>query len=392
VDITPRFAPVPPTLEELERVVAAGYVRARPHPVYPLTLYTYTEACVYGGHWDATTRLCRGLIVETVYDGDLPDFTAPTRVIAWPFPKFFNHSEHENGKPYAPPLPDRPFEVYAKLDGSLGIVFHYAGRWHVATKGSFTSEQAQWAQAWLNSRQPDVHLTPGITYLTEIVYPQNRIVVDYHGAQGLILLGAYDPYGYEISLSDPNPSGGWKAMGGGVVLPLDVPNLDRLVTLAANNQDEHGHPVSGAEQEGWVVRFSDGTRVKVKTADYVRLHGTLTRTNSRTIWEALSQGTDPVDILGTVPDEFLAWVQDVSHRLATEKDIWEMEVHYAFTLFASLRHDRKAFALAVKDSPYKSALFRLLDGKDIEEMAWKFVRPEVATTPYDPEETETGGF
>ena len=48
-------------------------------------------------------------------------------------------------------MPDLPFETMEKLDGSLIIIFHHNGRWRTATKGSFTSSQAQWAENFLEN-------------------------------------------------------------------------------------------------------------------------------------------------------------------------------------------------------------------------------------------------
>jgi hypothetical protein len=41
-------------------------------------------------------------------------------VIAKPFPKFFNYEEHT-----ADEIPNELFDVYEKMDGSLGICFYY---------------------------------------------------------------------------------------------------------------------------------------------------------------------------------------------------------------------------------------------------------------------------
>src|ERR1044072_8438282 len=129
-----------PSVAKLEDAVTLGHVRKREHPMLPLDMYTYTQACVYGGHWNETTRRARGLILERG-TGD---------VVAWPFPKFFNYADHVNGTANVGPLPSGPFEVSDKIDGTLGILFPYADRWHVCTKGSFVSDKAVWAQAWLD--------------------------------------------------------------------------------------------------------------------------------------------------------------------------------------------------------------------------------------------------
>ncbi len=139
---------------------------------------------------------CRGLVAD--------DTTG--RIVGLPLPKFFNLAEHATGSPYAPPLPDEPFEVYDKVDGSLAVVFHYAGRWHAASKGSFTSSQAVWAQRRLDAADT-TGLAPGTTYLAEMLYPANRIVVNYGERRDLVLLAVFGPDGTEVPSPRPPPPG-----------------------------------------------------------------------------------------------------------------------------------------------------------------------------------------
>ena len=360
-------------LDALDKAVEAGHVRVRTHPTLPLKIYTYTEACTYGAHWTATTRVCRGLILH-----------APTgSVIAWPFPKFHNYSEHANGKPYAPPLPrDMPFQVFDKIDGSLGIVFHYDGRWHVATKGSFVSDQAIWGQEWLDRHDTD-ELVPGTTYLAEITFPENRIVCRYQGPGTMTLLGAYDVDGEELPLDLAALE--WEAMGGPVVGAYNASSVEAIVAAAQENRHFRwiGARMTGADAEGWVIRYQNGTRVKVKLEDYVRLHGTLTRTNAHTLWEALSSGSDPADILESVPDEFADWVKEKVHDLTTSKILWVTGAQDRYHRIAHIQ-DRKEFALHAVDSAFRAALFRLRDGKDIQSLAWKAVEPHTDDAGYLP--------
>ncbi|MCZ0978435.1 RNA ligase [Streptomyces diastatochromogenes] len=177
--------------DELAAALADGHVTRKRHPGLPLSIYTYTRACQYAQHWNRATTRCRGLVAD--------DTTG--RIVALPLPKFFNLSEHAGGRPYAPPLPDEPFEVYDKVDGSLAVVFHYADRWHVASKGSFTSGQATWAQRRLDAADT-TGLTPGTTYLAEMLYPGNRIVVNYGERRDLVLLAAFGPDGTETPLAE----------------------------------------------------------------------------------------------------------------------------------------------------------------------------------------------
>ena len=81
------------------------------------------------------TLAARGLILDH----------AARRIVATPFPKFFNAGERDGT------IPDLPFETTEKLDGSLIIIFHHRGRWRTATTGAFDSDQAVWAQARLDA-------------------------------------------------------------------------------------------------------------------------------------------------------------------------------------------------------------------------------------------------
>lgn len=349
--------------DELAEEVAAGRVKRTRHPELPLSIYAYGPRCVFDNHWTDVTRRTRGLIV----DDDTSD------VVAVPFPKFFNADQHAAGSPFAGPLPvDEAFEVQEKIDGSLAIVFHYAGRWHAATKSSFRSDQARWAQAWLDARDTSA-LSPGTTYLAEIVFPANRIVVDNGARETLVLLGGYGPDTAETPLADLAPA--WRALGGDIVR-THTTTLADLLDHAANNRSIDGRSVSGTDAEGWVVRYSSGLRVKIKTRDYLRLHATLTRTTERSVWEHLSTGGDPAALFDRMPDEFRTWILAVATRLHAEQQAWQATVQAAFDTIGPVA-DRRTFAQHVQAHPrgHRSALFLLHDGRPIDDLAWRVVKP-----------------
>ncbi|MFD0520246.1 RNA ligase [Paractinoplanes durhamensis] len=171
---------------ELATVVETGLVRRQRHPSLPLSIYNYTEACQYTGAWTPVTLACRGLIVDDA-----------GRVLARPLRKFFNHTEAHA------PQADGQVRVTDKSDGSLGIIYHDGTGLAVATRGSFASDQAIHATELLNKRYADFVPPTGRTVLVEIIYPGNRIVVDYAGLDDLVLLGAVDiatgrTYGPEV--------------------------------------------------------------------------------------------------------------------------------------------------------------------------------------------------
>lgn len=118
-------------LTDLQTMLDGGYIARRQHPTAPLMIYNYTARAQYDNVWNAATLACRGLICDLA-----------GKVVARPFPKFFNLDQVTT-------LPDEPFEVYEKLDGSLGILYWLDGQPCIATRGSFDGEQARWATQWI---------------------------------------------------------------------------------------------------------------------------------------------------------------------------------------------------------------------------------------------------
>ncbi|WP_234327723.1 AAA family ATPase [Streptomyces sp. NRRL F-2664] len=384
--------------------IDAGYVTRKAHPELPLSIYTYTRTAQYERVWNEVTTRCRGLVAD--------DETGA--IVALPLPKFFNVGEHESGQPYAPALPDEPFEVYDKVDGSLAIVFHYAGRWRVASKGSFISAQAVWAQRRLDGADTAA-LRPGTTYLAEILYPQNRIVVDYGDRRDLVLLAAFGPDGTEVPLAEA--AAHWEGIGSVVTVWPAMP-LDELLALTESNTLPGGAPANGMDAEGFVLRFASGVRAKAKLSEYVRLHKVLTGVTARDIWRGhgvqrfagmpakqLAQGLNctvadveawggkPLDaLLEQVPDEFDQWVREVIAGLEEAAARHERAIDEAYAGLAHLTADRGAFARAVAQLPDRTvrpAMFMRLDGRSTELTTWRQVRPEAADPYITDEENRT---
>jgi RNA ligase len=158
-------------LEKLNKYYEDGLLYKQVHPTLPLTIWNYSESVQYEKKWDEITLSCRGLVTDN--DGN---------IVARPFSKFFNYEELT-----AEQIPNEYFDVYEKMDGSLGVLFNYNGEWILATRGSFTSEQSIKGRQLLEKYDYN-RLNPNYTYLFEIIYPENRIVCSYD-FEDLILLG-----------------------------------------------------------------------------------------------------------------------------------------------------------------------------------------------------------
>ncbi|OPC77208.1 hypothetical protein B4N89_42450 [Embleya scabrispora] len=377
--------------DDLAGAVERGLVARRRHPQLPLSIYTYTRTCVFERRWTPVTLRCRGLVVEDGTD----------RIVGPCLPKFFGLAEHDLGAAYAPALPDGGFEAFDKEDGSLGQVFHYAGRWRAASKGAFVSRQAGWAQDWLDERDTDA-LDPVLGYVTEIIHPDNRIVVDNGSERTLVLLAVLGPDGTEQPLAAHADD--WIALGGRVVRSRPVASLAELARAAAENRLPDGTAITGTTAEGWVLRHTSGRRVKLKFTDYVRLHRILTGVTERDIWRYLGMqrfaGRDPRHVahalscseaevtaqtapfdalLDLVPDEFDAWVRAVADRLMDEAAAIEAATRAAFADASHLLADRAAFAHAASahpDARIGAGMFQLRDGRPIDLPIWRTVKPD----------------
>ncbi|HVV11624.1 RNA ligase [Amycolatopsis sp.] len=352
---------IPP--HELRDALDGKLVRQQFHPERPeLTILNYTDKAQVNNVWNRATKTCRGLI----FDSETGD------IVARPFPKFFNYGQEP--KAFRRWSEDEMVVVTDQLDGSLGISYMAPdGQLAIATRGSFTSEQALHATDVLRTRYSGFEPLPGKTYLFEIIYPENRIVVNYGDTNDLVLIGVVDiESGLSFTPVRDSAYGNHFRWPGPIVQIAPYKRFrDALVAPPRPNA------------EGLVVHFLDtDERVKIKQDDYVALHKIVTGLNEVVVWEALKLGGAYEDLLHRLPDEFHAWVQKTSTRLVEEfiRLNTEVEATFAALEVADVVDDRKAFALSIKDKPawLKACLFAWLDGNHhrANEVIWKFIKPK----------------
>ncbi|MEE2040133.1 RNA ligase [Nocardiopsis sp. CT-R113] len=341
---------------DLDAAIADGWVRPQDHPTLPLRILNYTEKTQFAQNWTPVTEQCRGLIYDTTTG----------RVVARPFRKFHNY-----GSPQAGVLDlTAPVAALDKADGSLGILYPTGrGTWAVATRGSFTSDQAVHAtRVWQEKYANRVAPYEGETWLFEIVYPANRIVLDYGGMDDLVLLGAVANHtGRVIS---PSALYRWP---GPRVFEFDHKTLADAVAAPPR-----------PNAEGLVVRFGDGRMVKLKQEDYVLLHRTLFGLNARVVWERLGSGATAADICDGLPDEFHPWVKATVDGLLRDyakvlAGAWAEHTHITISLPEGW--ERRDYAQRAAKSKFRPWLFMILDDKDPRPAIWKTLRPSADNRP-----------
>ena len=315
-----------------------------------LALYNYTEATHFKNAWTPTALLARGLVLDL----------AAKKVVATPFPKFFNYGERGTK------VPPGALEATVKLDGSLAIIYHHNGAWRVNTRGSFKSPQARWALAWLTEHGTD-KLTPGWTYCAEAIYSENRIVISYPPEQyGLHLISAFTQDGRELEYDELTTLAttlGWKLVERVIFKDLDG-LLEALKVLDGNH-------------EGWVVRCQDGSRVKFKGDEYLRVHRLTKGVTPMRVWEHLSQGDTVLD--DTLQEEHMRDYRQLCRLLTLRYDNIMKEVDEEVKKTGHLT-DKELGTSNI--GPFiKGLLFCLRKGKDITKMVWSEIRPKGNSLP-----------
>lgn len=349
----------------LKEQVSAGLIREVAHPDNVTRLYNYTPECQFDNAWTPEAMQCRGLIVR----GD--------EVLARPFRKFFNLNTELFPETMVGNLPKLDPEITTKLDGSLGIGYRSPlGTMMVATRGSFTSEQAIWGNKYLKQHSSSAEWPEGWTPLWEIIFNDNRIVVEYD-FEGLVLIGCV------------NMATGEEMKWGQLVDLADSTNF--RVVQRVNKPLEYALKDDVDGEEGYVLTWHLGQqpplKVKFKFSDYVRLHKVLTGVSPKSIWECLAAGADISPMLdGTLPRHFTEFVGTWKDRLESKMGALRARVHDIMMrcpldlTHPNDREQRKYIALyfidQTKDFPeLAGACFAALDGKNRDEVLWKLVRP-----------------
>lgn len=322
-----------------------------------LTIFKYSTKTHVEDLWNYVNRRARGIILRT--DGT---------IVARPFAKFFNL--HERPETHPDNLPwNEAVEIREKLDGSCGIGYIHpdSGLWQLATPGSMESEQAIEGTKILNdARYRLEHLPVDCTPVFEIIYPANRIVVDYNGVRELVLLAIFEHNGVEW-----HPS-----------------RVDQIASLCGfrrpkrYNIDLRGDIPFEDNAEGYVARFESGLRVKIKSPTYLRIHRLLNYMTPKGVIE-LIRGREYGTTVQQLPpniacdfDDIRAYVQGLRDRLFTQSnaDLSRMLSE------VGINQNRKNYATWIQSNVTNVGagfVFALLDSKDIEDKLWKVVLEQV---------------
>lgn len=240
------------------------------------------------------------------------------------------------------------------VHNSLGIVWEYKGHYGVATRGSFTSDQAEHATKKINTNEYKwLREAVGwggniLTPIVEIVYPSNRIVLDYGDRDELMPLGEVAPDGLICARG---------ITGHKLMADADYMTLGEALALPIPD-DEEGYVIDILGMEGTILEHQ-----KLKGEEYLRKHRIVSKLSERSVWEAWMGGTYE-KMLQDIPDEFHEWCGLVEELLTLRKNIIILEAATEFKKIEHLAEDRRSFAQEAKRVYPKrtNLLFLLLDG------------------------------
>ncbi len=317
-----------------------------------LVIYTYANHCK---RWDNVTLNSRGNIYNR----------RTAEIVAHPFPKFFNMNERLETQEHNLPWKDG-FRIFKKQDGWLGILYRDGGQHRIATRGSFKSVGAMWATEFLK-RYDLSNLPDEVTLIFELICPATHIVVDYGDREDLVLLAAYNRHtGIEYSWEQVEE---WSEEFGFTL----TESYDQKWLGYCRGQIKI---VSGSQLEGFVIRFNNGLRVKIKSEDYFRRSSLLAHLTPLTIWNNMQDGKVREDVWNEVDPEYHDKLNEIAKVLVGQYQEVMDEINQQFGRIIE-RDDRRIFAQRAQKMFHQPALFALLDSQNrrVDEYVMKRIRP-----------------
>ncbi|UGO51025.1 RNA ligase [Bacillus phage vB_BanS_Nate] len=359
------------TVEQYEKYVneaVNGYIKINHHPEDDnVVILNYTEQTTFARRWNNETMTARGLILDLTEAKD----NGIIYILAKPFYKFFNYGENLEYQE------DIDFTqtpvVMEKMDGSLGISYFFNDEIRFATRGSFISDQAIeatkiWKEKYADAMEWGAYELSPVTYLVEIIYQSNRIVVDYGGMRDLILLGvmqifnngghSHNDFILDQDYEMIEREAGWLGMN---VAPQYELTLDKMLEMKKS---------ISANEEGWILRYGD-KRLKIKGDEYLTVHKITYGLSDKAKFEAWASG-NLEEFIMKMPEEFRTELEEFGERLDGILGVELMELHNTY------REARKMLATYINkeiDKDQRGFVFGAFDFKGINEME---VRKQIA--------------
>ncbi len=319
------------TLAELQQRFAIKANRSLVNPSLVLLKYSQIDSPMA----EPIVQECRGLILDEVDNW---------AIVSRSFKKFFNH-----GEGHATKIDWTTAQVQEKLDGSLCVLYHYAGKWHVQTSGhpdaggQVGSEGFTFADLFWRTFEAHDYSLPGEEHACvafELMSKWNRVVVQ-HAEPKLIMIGICDRHSGKESPV---------ATLAHVYTPVRSFPLQSFDAALATFST-----MEPLKQEGYVVVDAAFNRVKVKHPGYVAIHHLRDGCSLRRLVELVQAGE-----VGEFLAYFPEWeVEFTKIREGLDSTITELEETYERIKHIEVQKDFAHYALKTRCS---AALFQLRRG------------------------------
>lgn len=321
----------------LHKLRNEGFLRVEKHPKYELYLWKYTNHCQYEQLWTKETIACRSLVLDE--EGN---------VISPCLPKFFNIEENKH-------IPTEEFTITEKLDGQLVYVFWYNNELIIRSSGSFVSSVVENVEKYFKDKLQQV-VVDGFTFGFELTGKCAKIVLDYPEYANLTQIVTFRDRTFEE-----------------VEIPLYHFNRPRKAHFKSL-QDIKG--LNYENEEGYVVRFSNGSRCKIKFQNYIDKHYFRYALSNTLIWEHLMNNTLE-DYLQEVPDESYHLITKCAFEILREVEDIRKQIQFNINIINSIQFEnrRKLFDF-VNNMRFSTLTLTQYDRKDVTENIYKLIKPE----------------
>lgn len=243
---------------KLNKYVDEGLIKCSYSSDGKLFIANYTDHCTYEGAWDEYTLNLRGAVYDTNYE-----------IVAANVSKFFNYEQLpiEKQKEIAK---EKDFQLTVKYDGCLLSIFVWGknkggdGKLYFCSKGSFDSFVIDAAKKIIgNDITAEKLCDMSACLICEVISPETRILVDYHGISEVRVITSFDANTFEENTFEKTSE---------LVEKLNLSYLKMVevqnMTFEELTKWQRNHDWT---EEGYVARFKDNYRVKFKSDDYLRV-------------------------------------------------------------------------------------------------------------------------
>jgi len=303
-------------------------------------IYNYGNAVLVPRD-DEIIKMCRGLVLD-----------GTGKVMNYPFDRFFNAHEKE-----CDIVDWDSAEILEKLDGSLISVWWTGTEWEVTTRGSFyPNENAHnfketFSRLFYNWK----YLSPGYTYMFELISTENRIVTKYN-EEFVTLIGARDLYGMK---------------------EINQKNLDKLAEFIGVRRPNRFKATNIVEcrnlfedmnddEEGIIIVDQYMNRMKLKQESYLKMAKIISLKSQDVLDYMLGR---------TELDEDFTDMPELKEKIEDVRRVHDEVKEYSENIYNNIKHieSQKEFASHACNHTVKGILFSLRKGIKFDDIniTWK---------------------